>query len=86
MNKYEALGRLTEAEQELSNARTARALLAEQIHKKSEMLRLRHKDADEITHFANVAKEVEILLASYKEKHNEVIEKLAYINELKTFC
>lgn len=86
MNKYEALGRLTEAEEELSQSRKARALLGEQIHKKTEMLILRHKDSDEVTHFNNAIEEVKILLNTYQEKQQEVVEKLQYINELKQFC
>ncbi|WP_439242359.1 hypothetical protein [Lonepinella sp. BR2474] len=86
MNKYEALGRLAETEQQLTKARQARALLAEQIHQKSEMLRLRHKDSDEITHFTNAAKDVEILLESYQAKNQEVAQQLDYIAELKNFC
>lgn len=83
MNKYEVLGRIAEAEDELKKSRTARQLLTEQIYGKSKDLMVRRADISEAQHYEMKIHELEILLENLKEKHQEVQTWQTQISELQ---
>lgn len=83
MNKYEVLGRLAEAEDELKKSRTVRQLLTEQIYTKSKALIARRADVSEAQHYDTKIHELETLLDNLKEKHQQVQHWQSQIDELK---